>query len=170
MAEILPMSTDLSEDMEGSSIDVTFTAQFLEGETLESINIIDYEATPGVNVEGNRLFGTYQDVFALGGDALKYRTIQGQLLSADSWDSLPSSLDAQLYYFRAPKALTKTFNYVVELIYWYQAPSTGGSAPDDPVVTPPAEKRTIRKTYFKTIVGNWSRWANQLRSYVYARP
>ena len=170
MAEILPMSTDLSEDMEGSSIDVTFTAQFQEGETLESINIIDYEPTPGINVEGNRLFGTYRDVFALGGDALKYRTIQGQLLSADSWDSLPSDKDTQLYYFKAPKALKKTFNYVVELIYWYQAPSTGGGTPEDPTVTPPPEKRTLRKTYFKIIVGNWSRWANQLRSYVYERP
>ena len=170
MAEIIPMSTDLGEDMEGSSIDVTFTAQFLEGETLESINIISYEATPGINISGNHLYGTYRDVFALGNGALRYRTIQGQLLTANSWEELPAANNAQLYYFKAPQALTKTFNYVVELIYWYQAPSTGGETPEDPTVTPPAVQKTLQKTYTKTIVGNWSKWAQQLRSYVWVRP
>lgn len=169
MAEILPMSTDLSEDMEGSSIDVTFTAQLETSETLESINIISYEATPGINVEGAHLYGIYRDVFALGGDALKYRTIQGNLETANSWEELPNELDVQLYYFKAPQSLTKTFNYVVELIYWYQPPDeTGGT--EGSTVTPPKEKRTKQKTYFKTIVGNWSKWAEQLRTYVYARP
>ncbi|AUV63286.1 hypothetical protein Sf25_gp5 [Shigella phage Sf25] len=67
------MSADLGESMEGSSIDVTFTAQLETGETLVSINITSYEETPGVLVEENRLYGTYESVFGFGNDALKYR-------------------------------------------------------------------------------------------------
>lgn len=156
--------------MEGTSIDVTFTAQFLEGETLESINIIDYEATPGVLVEGARIHGSYNNVFALGNNALQYRTIDGRILSANEWDDLPSASDTQLFNFKAPRGLTKTFKYTVELIYWYQAPTEPGGAEGGTGVTPPPVQRKTSKVYTKVIVGNWDRWANKLRSYVYARP
>ena len=59
--------------MEGDSIDVTFTAQLETNETLVEINITEYEATPGVNVEGNHLYGVYESVFGFADDALKYR-------------------------------------------------------------------------------------------------
>ncbi|BBC14768.1 hypothetical protein KMC23_gp260 [Escherichia phage T2] len=75
--------------MEGSSIDVTFTAQLETGETLVSINITSYEETPGVLVEENRLYGTYESVFGFGNDALKYR-LGDEFKTAASWEELPT--------------------------------------------------------------------------------
>lgn len=167
MAEILPMSTDLSEDMEGSSIDVTFTAQLSTGETLVSINIIDYEATPGVNVENNHLYGTYESVFSFGSDSLKYR-IGDEIKGAESWETLPPPEDADLFLWKAPGNLRKQFDYTVELIYNYQPPDESGGEGGSSTTPPVIEKRLV-KVYTKIIVGNWSKWANKLRSYVYVR-
>lgn len=175
MAQILPMSTDLSDDMEGSSIDVYFTAQLEQDETLVSINIISYDPTPGINVDGNHLYGTYESVFSFGGDALKYR-IGDEFKSAGAWEDLPTDKSTQLYLWKAPDNLRRVFNYEVELIYDVQPPAPepppggskaaneGGTLPPEPV------RKTLTKSYFKTIVGNWSKWAQQLRAYVYERP
>lgn len=166
MAIILPMSTDLSEELEESSIDVTFTAQLQNDETLVAINIISYEATPGINVLGNRLYGTYQSVFNIGNDALRYR--QGNDLKvAASWEQLPPPKTADLYLWRAPSSLEKTFRYTVELVYMWQGPATVDPTTGAEVSPAPVERK-LQKVYFQRVVGNWSKWANQLRAYVYA--
>lgn len=175
MAQILPMNTDLGEDMEGASIDVLFTAQLDQNETLVSINIIDYEPTPGITVDKNHLYGTYESVFNLGSDSLKYRD-KDEFKTASSWEDLPPPEGVDLYLWKAPQGLTKTFSYTVELIYLYQEQSDGGasnrsgnrSGSDTTEPPPPVEKR-LTKIYTKTIVGNWSRWADKLREYVYVR-
>ncbi|EFW1905345.1 hypothetical protein F1Z50_22815, partial [Shigella sonnei] len=87
MAQILPLNTDLGEDMEGASIDVLFTPQLETSETLVSINIIDYEPTQGITVDGNHLYGTYESVFSFSSDALKYR-LNDDFKTASSWDDL----------------------------------------------------------------------------------
>ena len=178
LANILPMSADLGESMEGSSIDVTFTAQLETGETLVSINITSYEETPGVLVEENRLYGTYESVFGFGNDALKYR-LDNEFKTAASWEDLPTDSNTQLYLWNAPQNLQKTFTYEVTLIYDYQEQSeSGGSGSNsrsssdttEPTNPPAPIRKTLVKNYTKTIVGNWSRWANKLREYAYARP
>lgn len=178
LANIIPTSTDLGESMEGSSIDVTFTAQLETGETLVSINITSYEETPGVLVEENRLYGTYESVFGFGSDALKYR-LGDEFKTASSWEELPTDSNTQLYLWKAPQNLQKTFTYEVTLIYDYQEQSeSGGSGSNsrsssdttEPTDPPAPVRKTLVKNYTKTIVGNWSRWANKLRSYVYERP
>ncbi|EFW1905383.1 hypothetical protein F1Z50_23030, partial [Shigella sonnei] len=74
--------------------------------------------------------------------------------------------------WRAPQNLRKVFSYTVEMIYNYQEESSsGGTRSDSGTEPPPAPvQKTLTKVYTKTIVGNWSKWAQQLRNYVYARP
>lgn len=172
------MSTDLGDSMEGASIDVTFTAQLETNETLVEINITEYEATPGVNVEGNHLYGVYESVFGFADDALKYR-LNDEFKTAASWEDLPADKSTQLYLWRAPASLQKVFSYTVTLTYDFQEESSGGdtgnsggsnSRAGNETDPPPAPvRKTMTKVYTKTIVGNWSRWADKLRSYVYAR-
>lgn len=157
--------------MEGASIDVLFTPQLETSETLVSINIIDYEPTQGITVDGNHLYGTYESVFSFSSDALKYR-LNDDFKTASSWDDLPKDESTQLYLWRAPKNLRKVFSYTVEMIYNYQEESSsGGTRSDSGTEPPPAPvQKTLTKVYTKTIVGNWSKWAQQLRNYVYMRP
>lgn len=157
--------------MEGASIDVLFTPQLETSETLVSINIIDYEPTQGITVDGNHLYGTYESVFSFSSDALKYR-LNDDFKTASSWDDLPKDESTQLYLWRAPKNLRKVFSYTVEMIYNYQEESSsGGTRSDSGTEPPPAPvQKTLTKVYTKTIVGNWSKWAHQLRNYVYVRP
>lgn len=175
MANILPMSPDLGDDMEGASIDVFFTAQLETNETLVSINITNYEPTPGITVEDNHLFGTYESVFGFASDALKYR-LNDEFKTAASWEELPTDESTQLYLWKAPQGLQKVFSYEVTVIYDFQEESeSGGSgsnsrAGSDTTEPPAPVRKTLTKVYTKTIVGNWSRWANKLREYVYARP
>lgn len=166
MAQITPLNTTLEEKVEGESEDITFGYIMDVNETFKSINIIDYQPTPGIIVDGARFYGVYQSVFSFGGDALKYRE-GDEIKSAQAWDDLPPPKEADLFLWRAPKALKKTFTYTVELIYIYQAPPEAGGEQGG-TVTPPAEERRITQTYSQTVVGNWSKWANQLRAYVYA--
>ena len=178
LANILPMSTDLGDSMEGAPIDVTFTAQLETNETLVEINITEYEATPGVNVEGNHLYGVYESVFGFANDALKYR-LNDEFKTAASWEDLPTDKSTQLYLWRAPASLRKVFSYTVTLTYDFQEESSGGdtgssggsnSRAGNETDPPPAPvRKTMTKVYTKTIVGNWSRWADKLRSYVYTR-
>lgn len=172
------MSTDLGDSMEGAPIDVTFTAQLETNETLVEINITEYEATPGVNVEGNHLYGVYESVFGFANDALKYR-LNDEFKTAASWEDLPTDKSTQLYLWRAPASLRKVFSYTVTLTYDFQEESSGGdtgssggsnSRVGNETDPPPAPvRKTMTKVYTKTIVGNWSRWADKLRSYVYTR-
>lgn len=165
MTDILPINTNLGTLMEGSSINVTFTPQLLEGETLDSINIISYEPTPGIIVFENTLSGTYDSVFGFPNGSLLYRE-NDDFKSANSWEDLPES-NADLYLWRAPQNLQKVFSYVVEMNYTYQPPDETGGGEGGSTTTPEPIKRVITKTYTNTIVGNWSRWAAKLRAYVY---
>ncbi|QJA42685.1 hypothetical protein [Enterobacteria phage vB_EcoM_IME540] len=179
LANILPMSTDLGDSMEGSSIDVTFTAQLETNETLVEINITEYEPTEGITVDGAHLYGTYESVFGFSEDALKYR-LGDEFKTAGSWKDLPEDESTQLYLWKAPSNLQKTFSYTVTLIYDFQEETSGGdtgnsggsnSRAGNETDPPPAPiRKTLTKVYTKVIVGNWSRWGDQLREYVYARP
>ncbi|QQG32165.1 hypothetical protein CkP1_0167 [Citrobacter phage CkP1] len=165
MAQIIPIDTDLGDIQEGGSVDRTFTVQLDTTDTLKSINIIDYQSTPGIIVEGARYFGNYESVFSYSNDALKYRE-NDEFKVAETWEDLPSQ-SADLYLWRAPSKLERTFTYTVECIYDYQDPeSSGGSGESGG--TPPVERR-ITKTYSQLVYGNWSRWSQRLRDYVYSR-
>lgn len=168
MAQIFPISTDLGDIQEGCSVDVTFTVQLDSTDTLKSINIIDYQETPGISVNGARYSGTYESVFSFGTDALRYRE-GDELKVAASWEDLPPPNTADLYLWRAPSKLERTFTYTVECIYDYQPEeSSGGSGESGGGTQPPPIERKITKTYSQLVYGNWSRWANKLREYVYA--
>ena len=167
MAEISPLSTELPELQEGASVNQTFTFIAGEGETLKSINITSYEPVEGITVSGNNYQGSYQSVFTFGGDALKYR-IGDELKSASSWEDLPPPTEANLYLWRAPSSLQRTFSYTVTVLYSYQEESSSGGSGSSGGTTPPPVERTLTKTYTQLIYGDWSRWANMLRTYVYA--
>ncbi|AFU64091.1 hypothetical protein ACQ31_gp208 [Salmonella phage STML-198] len=167
MAQILPVNTSLGDIQEGGAVDLTFTAQLDATDTLKSINIIDYQPTSGIIVEGSRYYGNYNSVFSFGADALKYRE-GDELKTAATWEDLPPPKTADLYMWRAPSSLQRTFTYTVECIYDYQSEeSSGGSGESGGTTTPPVERR-ITKTYTQLVYGNWSRWGNKLREYVYA--
>lgn len=175
MAGISPVSEDLQDAFEGSSIDVTFTPILTSDETLVSINIVDYEATQGVEVDDVRIHGTFESVFDLGQDSLMYRE-NDDIKSTDAWKKLPPAETVDLFLWRAPRNLVKRFNYVVEMVYIYTPPppepdpeNPGGNnrAANEGGTTP--IRMTLRKEYFKDIYGDYSRWAQQLRAYVYAR-
>lgn len=168
MAAILPINTELSDVQEGASVNQTFTFQADEGETLQSINIIEYEPTDGIIVSGNNYQGSYKSVFTFGSGALSYR-IGDEMKTASKWEDLPPPNEANLYLWRAPSKLERTFSYKVEVTYIYQAPPTeGGSGESGGTTTPPPETSTITKTYTQLVYGDWSKWAQQLRNYVYA--
>lgn len=165
MAQIIPANTDLGDVQEGTAVDVEFTAQFDVNEGLVSINIIDYQPTPGINVSGARYSGTYESVFALGQDSLLYRD-GDEFKSTSSWNDLPPAETVDLYLWRAPGDLRRTFTYTVELVYWAETETGGGDSGSSTTVK---TESTITKTYSQLVFGNWSLWANQLRAYVYAR-
>ena len=170
MAQILPANNDLGDIQEGGQVDVVFTAQLDPlTETLKSINIIDYQPTPGINVSGPRYSGTYESVFSVGSDSLLYRE-GDERKSASSWDELPVAEDVDLYLWRAPSKLERTFTYTVECIYDFQEENTSGGSGESGggTITPPVEKK-ITKTYTQLVYGNLSKWGNQLREYVYRR-
>lgn len=163
MAEILPQSTTLPDVMEGSNVNETFRASLTEANaTLVSLNIVEHRPNPGIIVEGANYKGTYDNVFLLGGDSLRYRE-GDDLKKAQRWEDLPDPKSADLYLWKAPAKMLETFTYTVEMIYSVQGESAG-----DPPVTPPPTEHKIRKTYSQTVFGDWSKWGNQLRAYVNA--
>lgn len=167
MANISPINTTLNTLSEGAYVSQQFTPILDSDEKLISITIINYQPTPGIEVVGSLYQGNYESVFEYGNDSLKYR--QGdEFKTAASWEDLPESLDTQLYLWRAPQNLDRTFTYTVLMEYTVTTSgSTGGSGrASDDIVT----KKQLTKVYSQRIVGNWSNWANKLRSYVYARP
>lgn len=165
MADILPINTTLPEVIEGEYVEQYFTAQLSTNETLKSINIIDYQPVSGISVSETYYKGNYNSVFTFGNDALKYRE-GDDLKSASAWEDLPSPKTADLYLWNAPRSLQKTFTYTVEIIYTVTEESSGGSSGGStaPIVT----EHKKQKVYSQTVKGNWSRWGDQLRAYVYA--
>ncbi|QPI13962.1 hypothetical protein MYO4S_00206 [Serratia phage 4S] len=146
--------------MESEHVDQTFTYSLTEeGAKFKSINIVDSTSNPGITITGARYSGQYSNVFSFGGDALRYRK-GDEYMSAGSFESLPPPREADLFLWRAPTNLRKTFSYTVELKYTL----TTSDNENPPVTT----EKVLRKTYTQDVVGNWSIWSNKLRDYVNA--
>lgn len=167
MAQITLLDTVLEEKIEGESENITFGYILLPDETFVSINIIDYQPTPGITVSGASISGQYESVFTFSNDALKYRQ-NDELKTASSWNQLPPAKDADLYLWKAPQTLERTFTYTVELIYNYQPPTPPPATEGGTSVTPSPIQKKLQQIYSQKVVGNWSKWAQQLRNYVYA--
>lgn len=179
--QILPSNTDLGDLMEQQAVDVTFIAvpenTETVTETVKMITIVPSEFISGISIEGPHLYGTYNNVFTLGPDSLKYR-LNDEFKTASSWDDLPADESTQLYLWKAPSELRKTISYTVTVLYEEKTESTGGDTgnsggsngrateTEPPVVV----EKEFSKVYTQTVVGNWSLWASRLREYVYARP
>lgn len=166
MADIFPINTTLNTLSEGAYVSQQFTPILDSNEELVSINIINHQPTPGIEVVGSLYQGNYESVFEYGSDALSYR-LGDEFKIASTWEDLPTSVNTQLYLWRAPQVLDRTFTYTVLMKYTVTTTSgSGGSgkATDD-VVT----EKQITKVYSQRIVWNWSNWANKLRNYVYGR-
>lgn len=163
MADIIPAGTQLPAIQEQIETSVTFTALLETGETLKTINIIDYRSNVGIVVSGATYSGQYRDSFSIGSDSLKVRNRKSGLIETyGSWESLPPSQDADLFEWNAPSVLSTDYFYTVKLVYEY-APAT---VPGEPPVTP--VEKELTKTYIQTVHGNWNVWAVQLRDYVKA--
>lgn len=163
MADILPTSTELPDIQEGGAVSQAFSASLGADETLVDLKITKYEDTDGIIVGDTSYHGVYNSVFSFEAGALKYR--QGdELKIASSWDELPSNAD--LYEWRAPRSLKRTFSYTVVMTYNITTTtSTGESGGTSTTV----QKQTMTKTYNQLVYGNWNRWADKLRAFVYAR-
>lgn len=169
-----PSNTDLGDLMEQEAVDIWFIAipdnTETVTETVKTITITPSEFVDGIIIENNHLYGSYNNVFTLGPDSLKYR-LNDEFSSASSWDQLPASKDTQLYLWKAPQSLSKTISYTVTVLYDEKTKSSGGGQ-DNSKVTDPEEtiiEKQLVKVYQQTVVGNWSVWANKLREYVLAR-
>lgn len=161
--QITPINTTLEEVLEGDYVEQYFIASPEANETLISLNIIDYQPVSGILVAQTYYKGNYNSVFTFGNDALKYR--QGDSLkTASSWETLPNPKDADLYLWRAPSVLQKTFKYTVKVIYDLTEEGAGGT-PENP--QPIVTRKELIKVYSQTVKGNWSIWADKLRAYVY---
>lgn len=184
--KITPVNTDLGELMEQQAVDIMFAAvpdnTETVTETIKSFQVTPSETVQGIFIDdvpaGVHLHGSYNNVFTLGADSLKYRLVD-EFSSASSWDELPASHETQLYLWRAPSELRKTISYTVTVLYEEKTESTGsdtgnsggsngraGTETEPPVVV----EKEFSKVYTQTIVGNYSIWAQKLREYVYARP
>lgn len=161
MAEILPSNAKLDDVMELEGVNVTFSYSLTEeGAKFKSLNIIEHTSNPGITVQGANFKGSYKGVFSFGNDSLRYRE-GDDLKSAATWEDLPDPKKADLFLWRAPTNLRKTFTYTVELKYTV---TTSG----EPGGTPSTSEKTLKKVYSQDVVGNWSIWGNQLREYVNA--
>lgn len=162
MAEILPLNTELNDIQEGSIVSQSFSASLGAEETLVELKIIKYEETDGIIVGDSSYSGAYNNVFTFSKDAIKYRK-GNELKVASSWDEIPE--DADIYEWRAPRNLQRTFSYTVMLTYSLSITSS----PGETGVTSTTEEHTIYKTYNQLVYGNWNIWADKLRAFVYNR-
>ena len=156
MAEILPI---LLEDIaEAESVNITFTASLVVGETLVDISITDYRENSGIVVSGANFSGQYQDSFDLGPSGLKYRDTRDNTYHVvGKFEDLPTDpVNAHVYEFTAPSPLETDYYYTVTLNYQYIDPLLPG-LPDD---------RQIIQTFDQTVLGKWDAWAEQLRNYI----
>ena len=164
MSDILPSNTKLDDVMELENVDQTFSYTLTEeGAKFVSINIIEYTENKGIIVKGANFKGAYRGVFSFGNDSLMFR--RGANLereSAPDWESLPPPKEADLFLWRAPTNLRKTFSYTVQLKY------TVTSTPSEPGQSSVTSEKVINKTYNQDVVGNWSIWSTMLRDYVNA--
>lgn len=162
MADILPTNTSLPQIQEGGAVSQTFSASLAATESLVELKITKYEETDGITVGTSSYSGSYNSVFTFSDGALKYR--QGnELKTASSWDELPKDVD--LYEWRAPTNLKRTFSYTVELTYDTTTSTVGANGS----TTSSVLRQTMTKTYTQLVYGNWNKWADKLRSFVYAR-
>lgn len=163
MANILPLNTALPQIQEGRAVSQSFSAQLDANETLVDLKITKYEETDGIIVGDTSFSGSYNSVFSFEANALKYR--QGnELKSASSWDELPD--DADLYEWRAPRNLKRTFSYTVVMTYNITTETSTGESGG---TTTTVQKQTMTKTYTQLVYGNWNKWASKLKDYVYTR-
>lgn len=163
MANILPLNTTLPQIQEGGAVSQSFSAQLDANETLVDLKITKYEETDGIIVGDTSFSGVYNSVFSFDAGALKYR--QGdELKSVSSWDELPN--DADLYEWRAPRNLKRTFSYTVVMTYNITTETSTGESGG---TTTTVQKQTMTKTYTQLVYGNWNKWASKLKDYVYAR-
>ncbi|WDS61697.1 hypothetical protein [Cronobacter phage vB_Cdu_VP8] len=164
MSDILPTNSRLDDVMELENADTTFTYTLTEeGAKFVSINITEYTPNTGIIVKGNRFYGAYKGVFSFGNDSLMYRKgAEPERHSAPDWESLPPPKEADLFLWRAPTNLRKTFTYTVQLKY------TVTSTPSEPGESPVTSEKVVNKTYSQDVVGNWSIWGEKLRAYVNA--
>lgn len=169
MAGIFPLDEELSDIQEGTPVNLTFEFIAGPGDSLVSINITDYQANDGIVVQGANYKGSYQNSFNLGNDALSYRD-GDEFKTATKWEDLPPPGGVDLYLWKAPSQLQRTYSYTVTVSYWYQppAPEPDPENPGGSTEQPPPILSEIKKTYTQLVYGNWSVWANLLRNYVYA--
>lgn len=163
MAQILPINSILEELIENDYVNQEFSASLDSKEAIVSLTITNYQPVTGIQVFQTHYTGYYNSVFAIGSNSLKYRE-NDRFESADSWESLPNSKDVDLYLWKAPQELSRTFTYTVELIYTVTVPAVPGEPGSGSI-----EEKKLTKVYSQTVKGNWSIWAEKLRSYVYSR-
>lgn len=179
--KITPVNTDLGELMEQQAVDIMFAAvpdnTETVTETIKSFSLIPSETVDGITIDdtlsGAHLHGSYNNVFTLGADSLKYR-LQDEFSSASSWDELPASHETQLYLWRAPSSLTKTISYTATVVYDESTKSESNGngnekATDTGTDEPAVVEKTMSRVYTIIVVGNWSIWGNKLKEYVLAR-
>jgi hypothetical protein len=160
MANILPASTELSDQKELDNVSITFSPSFAAGESLVSLNISEHRPNVGITVQGATFSGQYRDSFQLGSGAIKVRLRSNGIMKGyNSFGELPPPNAADIFEFNAPSVLTTSYIYTVKLVYDYT----------DPLVPIPYPvRRELTKVYTQVVFGDYNTWANQLKDYVSA--
>lgn len=150
MAEILPTTSLLPTIMEGESISFTFESQLLATETLVEFKIISTNFPNSINVNGATFSGSFSGLFTLPDGSLKYRD-GDDLISVNSFSSLPPKGTVELYSYTPPNQMLKNFNIVVSLTYLDETST---------------EPLNITKSYTQPVQGNWNTFRDLFLAYV----
>lgn len=160
MAEILPLYETLDEIEEGLNFSVSFTASLNTTESVKAIKIISHNFPDTVKINDQTFSGKFINIFKLPTNSLKYR-IGDQLKSVSSFEELPSKNLIDIYSFTPPGSMRKEFYCDVELTYTVTSESSTGDQSGASV----DEFKTIKR-YTQPVYGNWSNFANILRTYL----
>lgn len=148
MASILP--TILNQVEEYQDISVNFQASLAPNETLNEIKIISNNFPGSIIVQGASFSGSFDDIFSLGPNAIKYR--QSDLYkTTDRFSEVPDNAD--IYEYIAPESLVRDFNCQVELTYTVTETGESGST---------SAIQSISKSYTQRVYGNYGKFAEQL--------
>lgn len=152
--EILP------ESIKDVKVDDFFSYTFTlsdKSAKIHEVRIIPSEENKGVKVEPPKIYGAYKDPFYIAKDGIQYR-LGDEFISTDNWDHVPDGKTVDIFYWRAPSPLIKTYKYLVEIDYTI----------DDEEGTS-TKIETVTKSYYHDTYATWDKWQSILKQKITER-
>lgn len=140
------------------NIDEYFKTVFsLSGEyqSIVSVEITPSEKNKDIIIKPPMLHGSYFDPFDIDSDAIQYR-MDHKFYSTDDWDKIPPGRRIDVYKWKAPTPLIKTYKYLVKITYIPKPDTDSGS-------TRGLTESVVSKSYTQTVYSTWDKWQRILR-------